>query len=469
MVRGSGTLTANAAYNGNGNTNLLVAGTSNLQVGAVGQIDFSVTFDPNGQPGPWNNQATASGTSPLNTSTTDTSDNGLDPDPDGDGNPNEPGENDPTPVAIAETPSIGVAKRVSGAVVDNGNGTFTVNFVLVVENLGNVDLTKVAVTDDLTVTFPAPVTVTSVTPPVTQILSGTGVLSANAAYNGGLDTQLLLANTSSLAVGAVGQISFSVTFNPNAQPGPFNNQANASGQSPAAVTVSDPSDNGTDPDPDGDGNADEAGENDPTPVTVPSGSTNAIGVAKQAFGLVDNGNGTFTVTILLTVENLGTLNFQSVQVSDDLAVTFPAPASVVSVTPPTTSIISGVGTLTANGAYTGTGDINTLVAASSNLNAGAVGQIQFDVTFDPGTLTSFLNSALASGSNTAGTVTDTSDNGTEPDSDGDGNADEPGENDPTPIGIGGPIVEVPVLDLRGLAILAALLTTAGFFLLRRGN
>ncbi len=83
------------------------------------------------------------------------------------------------------------------------------------------------------------------------------------------------------------------------------------------------------------------------------------------------------------------------------------------------------------------------MAASSNLQPGALGEISFDVTFDPAELTHFLNSATATGTNTAGTVTDTSDDGAEPDTDGDGNADEPGENDPTPIGLGGPIVESP--------------------------
>ena len=466
IVSGSGTLTANATYNGNGITNLLVAASSNLTIGAVGQIDFSVTFDPNGQAGPFNNQATASGTSPLGTNTTDLSDNGLDPDPNGNNNPNEPGENDPTPVTVGENPVIGVAKRVNGPIGDNGDGTFTVNFVLVVENLGNVDLTSVTVVDDLAVTFPAPVTISSVSAVTASITSGTGAMNANAGYNGVGDTQLLL-STSSLTVGAVGQISFSVTFDPNGQAGPFNNQALASGQSPGDVTVTDLSDDGTNPDPNGNGDPDEPGENDPTPVTVPTTSVSAIGIAKQAVNLIDNGNGTYTVTIVLTVENLGNLTFTTVQVTDDLAATFPAPASVVSVTAPSTSILSGVGTLLPNPAFDGTGDLNLLVSGLSTLNAGAVGQIVFDVTFDPADLTDFLNSALASGGNTSGTVTDTSDNGAEPDADGDGNADEPGENDPTPITIGGPIIEIPVAGGPGLLLLAFLLGAAGLVLLRR--
>jgi len=466
IFSGTGAMTANGAYNGVGNTNLLTAASSNLTVGAVGQITFSVTFDPNGQAGPFNNQATASALSPQGTTVTDLSDNGLDPDPNGNGDPDEPGENDPTPIGVPEVPVIGVAKRVNGPIADNGNGTFTVNFVLVVENLGNVALSSVTVADDLSATFPAPVSITNVTAPIASITTGSGAMNANAGYNGVGDTQLLL-SSSSLAVASTGQISFSVTFNPNGQAGPFNNQALASGMSPGDVIVTDLSDDGADPDPDGDGNPDEPGENDPTPVTVPNTSVSSIGIAKYATGLIDNGDSTYTVTIVLTVENLGNLAFQTVQVTDDLALTFPAPASVVSVTAPVTSIVSGTGVLTANAIYDGTGDIDLLVAGSSSLDSGAVGQIEFDVTFDPADLTSFLNSALVSATNTQGTVTDTSDDGTEPDADGDGNADEPGENDPTPITLGGPIVEVPVLDLRGLLLLSVLLGAAGYALLRR--
>lgn len=378
---------------------------------------------------------------------------------------------------VTTAPSLAVAKQVNGTVTDNGNGTYTVPFRLVVENLGTNTITPLQVVDDLAATFPAPAAVVSVTPVSTSILSGVGTFTGNGGYNGVGNTNLLTAGTSSLNSGASGQIDFSVTFAPNGLPGPFFNQATVSGTTSLGGTVGDSSDDGADPDPDGDGIGNEPGtgcpstvpatncENDSTPVPV--GSVSAIGIAKQATNLVDNGDGTFTVTVVLTVENLGTLNFTTVQVTDDLAATFPAPASVVSVTAPVTSILSGVGTLTPNGAFTGTGDINLLVSGSSTLNLGAVGEIVFDVTFDPADLTAFFNSALASGGNTNGTVTDTSDNGADPDPDGDGNAQEPGENDSTPISIGGPISEIPVASGAGLLLLALLLGALGVFALRR--
>ena len=336
ILSGVGTLTANLGYNGVGNTNLLNAGASTLNSGAVGQIDFSVTFDPNGLPGPFNNQATVSGTTSLGGTVGDSSDNGTDPDPDGDGNGNEPGtgcpsslpasncENDPTPVAVGENPVIGIGKVVSGPVVDNGNGTFTVNFDLRVENLGNVDLTNIQVVDNLATTFPAPVTIVGVSGLTASIFSGSGTFTANAGYNGVGNTNLLTAASSNLTVGAVGRILFAVTFDPNSAPGPFNNQATASGLSPQSATVTDLSDNALDPDTNGNGDPDEPGENDPTPVGVPENPV--IGVAKQVNGaIVSNGNGTFTVNFRLRVENLGSVDLANVQVVDNLIATLPAP------------------------------------------------------------------------------------------------------------------------------------------------
>lgn len=478
ILSGVGTLTANGGFNGVGNNDLLTAASSSLNAGASGQIDFSVTFDPNGLPGPFFNQATSSGTTTLGGTVGDFSDNGTDPDPDGDGIGNEPGsgcpstlpasncENDPTPVVIGENPVLGVSKAVSGAVVDNGNGTFTVGFDLRVENLGNVDLSSVQVADNLAATFPAPASVVSVSAVTAGMVSGSGTMVANGAYNGVGITNLLNSASSTLAVGAVGQITFSVTFDPDAAPGPFSNQASASAVSPQGAPTVDLSDDGLDPDPDGDSSPNEPGENDPTPVTVPATLANTIGLAKQATNLVDNGDGSFTVTFVLTVENLGDLSFQQVQVTDNLDLTFPAPASVTLVTTPVTTMITGTGTLTPNAAYDGSADQDLLLAGST-LDPGAVGEIQFDVTFDPAELTSFSNSALASGGNTSGTVTDTSDNGTEPDADGNGDPDEPGENDPTPITLAGPINEIPVASGAGLLLLALLLGAAGFGLLRR--
>lgn len=476
ILSGVGTLTANAGYNGIGDTNLLTAASTSLTAGAVGQIDVDVTFDPNGLPGPFSNQATVTATTSLGGTVDDLSDDGSDADPDGDGNGNEPGagcpssdpltncENDPTPVSILEAPAIGVGKVVVGALVDHGDGTFTVNFDLRVENLGNVDLTSVQVVDDLAAAFPAPATIQTVSAVTAGMVAGTGALTANPTYNGVGNPNLLNSAASNLAVGAIGQITVAVRFDPGTATN-FSNQASASAVSPQVVAVDDPSDDALDPDTNGNGNADEAGENDATLITLPP--VPVIGLAKALVGAaVDNGDGTYTVAFRLRIENLGNADLESVQVIDDLTANFFAPVTIASVTTAVTSIVSGTGVLTANGAYDGIGDTNLLVAASSTLAVGALGQIDFTVTFAPnGDPGPFANQAGASAQTSQAVPTvDLSVDGSNPDPDGDGN---PDEGDPTAITIGLSPLEIPVLDGRGLALLVVLLGVAGSLLVRR--
>ncbi len=156
-----------------------------------------------------------------------------------------------------------------------------------------------------------------------------------------------------------------------------------------------------------------------------------IGLAKQASLPLDLGSGQFQISFTLRVTNPGNTDLWNVQVSDDLAATFPAPASF------TVGVPAATGTLTVNPAYNGASDSNLLVAGTSQLPPGAVETITFTVTFEPAVQPAwFENTAVATaatGETGGATVSDTSDDGTEPDPDGDGNPDEPGENDPTPI------------------------------------
>lgn len=379
---------------------------------------------------------------------------------------------------VTTAPSLAVAKQLNGSVIDNGDGTFTVPFRLVVENLGTSLLTPLQTVDNLAAAFPAPASVVGVTPVSTSILSGVGTLTANGSFNGTTTTDLLVAGTSSLNPGARGQIDFSVTVDPNGAAGPFFNQATVSGTTTLGGTFDDFSDNGADPDPDGDGIGTEPGtgcpsvdpasncENDPTIVIL--GEKPVVGVGKALSGLVDNGDGTFTATFELRVENLGNVDLTDIQVVDNLAATFPLPATVVGVSALAAGMVSGVGTMSANLAFNGVGDTNLLVAATSRLTVGAVGHISFAVTFDPNAVAgSYSNQAVVSALSPADVpISDPSNNGLDPDPSGDGN---PNENNPTPITVtGGPVInEVPVAGYPGLILLALLLSAAGLFALRR--
>ncbi len=162
----------------------------------------------------------------------------------------------------------------------------------------------------------------------------------------------------------------------------------------------------------------------PAPAAVP-----VIGVAKQVTGMTDLGGGLWDVSLVFAVENLGSAALTDVQVTDDLASTFPAPVTFSIQAGPVAS-----GTLTANGGFNGSGDINLLNAAASTLATGASDSVSLTVRFNlNGATGPFSNIAQATADSSAGTTSDTSDNGADPDTDRDGEPDEPGENDPTPI------------------------------------
>jgi hypothetical protein len=178
--------------------------------------------------------------------------------------------------------TIGTSKQVTN-VVDNGNGTFTVTYQVVVENMGGVELRNVQLVEDLTGTFAAPTTftVTDVRligtnragAPAPNISAGFTGVAPNTNLLDGAGTLLpreLDANNNQTAAGGTATIQFDVQITPNGFFGPFNNQVQASGTSPAGTTVTDDSVNGVDPDPNGDGSAVESSL---TPVTLTAAPT----------------------------------------------------------------------------------------------------------------------------------------------------------------------------------------------------
>ena len=209
---------------------------------------------------------------------------------------------------------------------DNGGNSYTVVYTLLVENLGDVALTNVQVTDNLAATFPTPATFTAVSASSTDF-------TVNAGYNGGAsptpNTNLLAAGQT-LAVGQTKLIQVTVTVNNANTATTYNNQAVATGTSPLSpvgAVVSDPSDNGVDPDPDGDRNANEPGENDPTPVRF--SERPAIGAVKKLVSSTSGAGGVYTVVYDIQVKNLGTVALSNVQVTDNLAATFAGATSSV--------------------------------------------------------------------------------------------------------------------------------------------
>ncbi len=248
-------LIPNPAFTGSANT---VVASGVVGAGQTDLIDLVVRVDQLADVGSglgvYSNQSllTADGE-------TDLSDAGTDPDPDGDTDPSEPGEDDPTVFTIAQRPAIGAAHTAVVAVDQ-------VTFDYYLENLGNVDAV-VGLTHSLDAVFGAGNYSISVAP---QWIDDPGTLTLNAGFDGSAQTALLSAGQ--LVTGDTARlrvvVEVSQLFDAGSGPGVYASQAFASGTAPNSSVLSDPSDAGTEPDADGDREPNEAGENDPTPLTV---------------------------------------------------------------------------------------------------------------------------------------------------------------------------------------------------------
>ncbi|MCP5028597.1 MAG: DUF11 domain-containing protein, partial [Actinomycetia bacterium] len=309
---------------------------------------------------------------------------------------------------VPQSPVLGVAKAVSG-VVNHGTGSYTVTWILTVENLGNVTLADVGLTDDVATLFAA------MSPTGFTIIDGS--LTANPTWDGTAASPIL-APGQQLLVGESGTVSIIFTVTPGATTA-GTNQAVGTGIAPDGSPVTDLSTSGLDTDPDGNGVPDEG---DPTPIDFAEAP--AIGVAKATVdGPNSLGDGRFDLVWVMVIENDGDVTLDDLRITDDLSATFADALSfdITELSSPD---------FTVNTDYDGTTDTN-LVAAGNSLAAGARGTIRVGVVVVPGDdLGPYLNQAVASGLSPTGTaVADLSDWGSDPDDDGDGSATD--DNDPT--------------------------------------
>ncbi len=452
---GAVALTANAAYTGAAgaagiDSDDTLDGSDSLAVGESGTVIISVTITPAGNYGPFDNTATAEGTSPSGASVTDDSNDSpvvdadgdgipddtdgdgipdhLDSDPDGDGDPSN--NSTPTPLPI---PAIGTNKAITN-VVNNGDGTYVVTYDVTVSNVGTTDLVGVSLVDDLTTTF---ATATSFA--VTGISSPT--LTVDAGFDGSANPNML-AGTDTLAIGESGVVTFTILLTPGGDLGPYNNTATASGNAPDVVlpdgtvvpgpSVDDDSQNSAP----GDGNPDTNGDGDPTNDDVPTPldltENPEISVTKAlTTAPVDNGDGSYTMTFGLVATNTGDVNLSNVSLTDDLAATFGAGSTIV------VDSISATAPGTANTGFDGVADTEML--SGTNLAVGEFTEVTVTVTVTPAGGPNFENTAMATGASPAGTLVsdDSQDQGTDPSSapgaDADGDGDPTNDSDPTPI------------------------------------
>lgn len=454
------TLSANTAYDGVTNTDVLAAAPgATLPVGASATVQLTVQVDASQPDFPtdsegngYNNRVSASGMGATSgTSVEDESDDGTDPDPNGNNNPDEPGENDPTPINFPTpaAPAIGVSKRVVSTTTQ-ADGDFEVLYETTVENLGGVVLNNVRLVEDLNDTYPQGAFSILTPGPVFAARNVTGEvqLTTNAAFNGNTDTNILPPTGQTLPVGSSSTFRFTVEIDNDqipANPTPFDNQIVAIGDPPSGPSVDDESDDGFDPDPNGNNNPDEPGENDPTRVLLPP--TPVIGVAKQLVSTVPEPTGQFgtdtaRITYNIVVANVGSVPLTNVQLVEDLTDTFANGVTGTGVF----QIVSlnrtaGATTVTEDVAFNGDTDQTMLVDNTGTLAIGASSTFQLVVDIDtsnpalnpnvPGPYSNQVQATAVDANNPNNTVQDLSDDGTQVDPNNNADPGEPGENDPT--------------------------------------
>ena len=354
-VSTTGTLTANGAYDGSSETQLL-NGNQTLSVGVSETITLSFQID------------TVSGGEKTNTAKVK-----------GKGvisNKNISSSNSAS-VQIIST-EISVTKtRTSAPAVPNGS---TVVFSIVVSNPGNDDLNNIQVEDDLSATFGAGnYSITSV--------STTGLLTPNGGYNGNSNTNLFIPNQT-LLVGDSETITLTLQINtvPATPPQTKTNTAVASGTgSTLSIYVT---------------------ATDFATVTIQPASISVSKTRTSSPASVPNGS---TITYDILVTNNGFEDLNNVQVTDDLDTTFGAGTYTV------TSVTAAGTTLTANWpGYNGSGDPDLLIGTET-LSVGASETITLSVLINsvdtrPPISNTKTNTANASGTAAASSFLVTSTN-----------------------------------------------------------
>ncbi len=174
-------------------------------------------------------------------------------------------------------------------------------------------------------------------------------------------------------------------------------------------------------------------DNNPIPpvqssATVTITETPRIGVAKNLTSIVNNLNGTYTVTLLLTLENFGDVPLSNLTLFDDIPTQFAGAT-------PITAYTATSGTLSANAGWNGTATSNIL-ASGQSLAVGATGNVSISFIITPPGLTTYNNNATGSGTSPIdAVVSDVSTDGLDPD--GTNNDTNPNESVPTPVQVPG--------------------------------
>ena len=372
----------------------------------------------------------------------------------GDPTSSDPAGNDLDNPSVLLIPEVRTAKVVTG-VMPNGEN-WDVIFELRLENTGTTDLQMIDLVDDLSTQLgPQFLGVVNVTIDDTTGV-GLGVpptlnygASAGATpFDGGLSgpgSENLLNNDGQLAPGEYITVTLIVTVDPDATGTStrIENQAIGSGDDPNSGTeVSDPSDDGTNPNRTNTGSpGDTGGHDDPTPVNLPD-----VAITKADFGaptVLPNGN--FEVPYRLQLENIGTVDLDNLQITEDILGHFGAGVFVGVVSQPQiTGPSDPTSTAPTQVAWDGglAGNTTMFDGVSGLLVPGDAITVLFTVEIDPdanGPGGPLNNQVVATTNDPTGNlISDDSDDGVNPNSSNAGAAGDMGtHDDPTPISLAG--------------------------------
>ncbi len=385
-----------------------------LVPGASIQVSYSVDVHPETQFGPFENSVFVTAKSFDGRETSDVTDGQGPIDENGNGIADEPGENDPHRIQFAPESGLGSALFINEVKGDFRD--FVVDYTFVLENMSDVKLTSVDITQRLDTTF------TGSRVRVLEVLAERP-LQENPLFDGIEYAQLLAADSSSLSPGEKAAVKVKVQVTPETYFGAFYLGAAASGVTPFGTRSHDVTDSGISVDPNGNGITDEVGENDPAVLSLHEKPV--IGSSMTARVLEEDDAG-FLVRHVVRVGNLGDVPLGDVQVEMDLAEWYEgADVDVLR------TFVRGA--VVANASFDGRGQIQVLDAGNSRLERSDTARIEVYAHVKPGSnFGPYQSLARASASGPGGLRSvDLSDRGTVIDANRNGTANEEVENVPT--------------------------------------
>jgi len=345
LSNASSNLTLNLAYDGITNVSILTGGN-------VLQSNEGATFNIELNAGPFINNPD----SLLNTvlSTANSSNNVAVEDID-------------TAIVNLETyqSDLFVQKRLFGGPVINNDGTYSINYLISVENRGNTVINDVQLTDDLS-NF-APIVSTSVALP-------SFTLFANNNYNGITDANLLLPNNT-LQPGEIGIINLDIVVGPYANlPDDLENTVVATGLDPINTMLTS-----------------EASATTPFNISDPE-----LAISKTLIDGPDlQSDGSYTFSYLINIGNIGPVEITNLQVQDNLTPFAPVNSAILS---------SPTANLSLNPSYDGLFNVNAL-AGIDILGSSQIAAFKLTVNAGPfnNNNNTIVNTAIVSGNDPSNT------------------------------------------------------------------